>query len=79
MSKSISFEAAMEQLEDTVKQLESGSMTLDESIAAFEKAVSLVKICNRKLEGAERKVRILVEGADGVVTDESFENCENEA
>lgn len=78
MSKNISYEAAMEQLEDKVRMLESGSMSLDESIDAFEKAVSLVKICNKKLDEAERKVRILIEGNDGAITDQSFEVNSNE-
>ena len=72
MSKSISFEIAISELEDKVRQLESGNMSLDESIQAFEKAVALAKVCNRKIEMAERKVRILVEGIDGSVTDEPF-------
>ena len=70
----INFEEAISRLEDEVKKLESGNMTLDESISAFEKAVNLVKVCNEKLDNAERKVRILVEGADGVVTDMPFDN-----
>ena len=70
----INFEEAILRLEDEVKKLESGNMTLDESITAFEKAVNLVKVCNEKLENAERKVRILVEGADGVVTDMPFDS-----
>lgn len=78
MSKNISYEAAMEQLEDKVRMLESGSMSLDESIVAFEKVVSLVKICNKKLDEAERKVRILIEGNDGAITDQSFEVNSNE-
>ena len=34
----------------------------------------LVKICNEKLECAERRVRILTEGADGVITDMPFDS-----
>ena len=79
MSKTISFETAISQLEEKVRQLESGSMSLDESIDAFEKAVSLVKICNQRLDSAERKVRILIESADGTITDENFELNGNEA
>ena len=47
-------------------------MSLDESIASFEEAVKLVKICNEKLETAERKVAILTEMSDGTVTDLPF-------
>lgn len=71
--KDINFEEAMTKLESEVKRLESGNMTLDESIAAFEEAVKLIRICNEKLENAERRVRILTEAADGSITDEPFD------
>ena len=74
--KEISFEEAMSRLECEVKRLESGSMTLDESISAFEEAVKLVKICNERLEQAERKVRLLTELSDGTVTDFPFDNAD---
>ena len=74
----MNFEEAMNALEGKVKSLENGNMSLDESIAAFEEAVKLVRICNEKLENAERRVRILAEQADGQVTDMAFED-ENEA
>ncbi len=69
----ISFEEAMTKLEAEVKKLEGGNMTLEESISAFENAVKLVKICNEKLESAERRVRLLTEGEDGQVTDLPFD------
>jgi exodeoxyribonuclease VII small subunit len=72
------FEEAMTSLEDIVKKLESGSLSLDESLEAFEEAVSLVKLCNRKLESAEQKVRILTAGDDGTITDLPFDAVENE-
>ena len=66
------FEEALKKLEDEVKRLESGNMSLDESIASFEEAVKLVRICNEKLERAERKVALLTEMSDGTVTDVPF-------
>lgn len=74
--KNIDFESALSKLEAEVKRLESGNMPLDESIKAFEDAVKLVKICNEKLEDAERRVRILTEGADGSVTDMPFDSSD---
>ena len=69
----MSFEEAFSQLEDIVKKLEGGGLSLDESLEAFEKAVKLVKFCNEKIEKAEAKVKILIEGADGSVTDAPFD------
>lgn len=79
MEKKINFEEAILSLEEIVRKLESGELTLDESISEFEEAVKLVKLCNEKLEKAEQKVRILTEGADGTVTDAPFDEIENEA
>lgn len=72
MSNTMSFEEAMERLEDIARGLESGTMTLDESIKAYEDAISLIKTCNERLESAEAKVRILTEMKDGSVTDGDF-------
>lgn len=71
--KELNFEDAILKLEGEVKKLESGNMTLDQSISAFEEAVKLVKLCNEKLERAERRVRLLTEGPDGTVTDIPFD------
>ncbi len=76
--KEMNFEEAMTKLEGEVKKLEGGNMSLDESISAFEEAVKLVKVCNEKLENAERRVRILTETVDGSVTDLPFDS-EDEA
>ncbi len=71
--KDINFEEAMAKLEGEVKKLESGNMTLDESISVFEEAVKLIRACNEKLENAERRIRILTESRDGSITDLPFD------
>ena len=77
MDKKLGFEAAIEKLNDILLKLESGSLALDESLALFEEGVSLIKLCNEKLDSAEQKVRILTESNDGTVTDAPFINNEN--
>ena len=74
--KDMNFEEAMTKLEGEVKKLEGGNMTLDESIAAFEEAVKLIGVCNKQLENAERRVRLLTEASDGTVTDVPFDICD---
>ncbi len=71
--KDMKFEEAMTKLENEVKRLEGGNMALDESIDAFEEAVKLIGICNKQLEKAEQRVRLLTESSDGSVTDIPFE------
>ena len=77
MSNKLSFEEALSSLENEVARLESGNMTLDESLSSFESAVKLIKICNERLENAERKVKILIESANGDITDAPFEGTDD--
>jgi exodeoxyribonuclease VII small subunit len=59
------FEAALEELEEVVEQLETGELPLDESLVAFEKGVGLVVYCNQKLTEAEKKIELLVKDKEG--------------
>ena len=70
--KKITFEDAMRELEEKVKGLESGKMTLEESLKAFTEAMSLINVCNSQLDGAKEQVRILLEKEDGSITDAPF-------
>ncbi|MGH7197403.1 MAG: exodeoxyribonuclease VII small subunit, partial [Candidatus Omnitrophota bacterium] len=54
------FEEAVEELEKVVERLESGELSLEESLAAFEEGVGLVKFCNQKLNEVEKKIELLV-------------------
>ena len=79
MKKNITFEEAMTKLETAVARLEGGSLSLEDSLSSFEEAVELIKLCNSKLESAEQRVKMLIEGADGSVTDVPFDVNNNEA
>lgn len=59
------FEEALEELEKVVEQLESGELSLEGSLAAFEEGVRLVKYCNQKLTEVERKIELLVKDKEG--------------
>ena len=54
------FEEAMKELEETVKRLENGETTLEESMALFEKGISLTRTCRKMLDEAQLKVTKLV-------------------
>jgi exodeoxyribonuclease VII small subunit len=68
--KTLTFEEAMKELEDIVSRLEKGSLTLDESIEAFQKGITLSKYCNRMLEDMEKKITVLLEKEGGIVEKE---------
>jgi len=54
------FEAALERLEEIVKKMESGDLSLEESLTAFEEGIRLSRFCADRLDEAERKVEILL-------------------
>ena len=56
-----SFEQSLVELESIVDALERGDMTLEESLGAFERGVALTRACQKALDAAEQRVRILTE------------------
>ena len=71
-TKEFSFEKAMADLEEVVRSLEDGKLTLDESLKAFEKGIKLVNACNEKLNSAEQKIKILIADENGEITEKDF-------
>ena len=58
------FEQSMQSLEDLVARMETGEMTLEESLAAYERGVGLYRHCQTALEQAELRVRLLSDPAN---------------
>jgi exodeoxyribonuclease VII small subunit len=61
------FEEALGRLEALVKKMESGDMTLEESLKAFEDGTRLARFCAKKLDEAERRVDLLLRQGDELV------------
>jgi len=59
------FEDELKDLEGIVGQIDSGELSLEDSIAAFERGVGLVRSLNQKLDEVERKVELLMRNAQG--------------
>lgn len=64
----VKFEDALAKLEEIVRKMEQGELTLDESLASFEEGIRLSRLCAGKLDEAERRIEILLkkEGATDV-------------
>jgi len=60
-----SFEAGLERLQQTVRQLESGELTLDQALQAFEEGVKLTRSCQEQLSAAEQRVDLLMKTPSG--------------
>ena len=70
------FEAALARLEEIVSSLESGELGLEQSLKLFEEGVKLARVCNARLEEAERKVEVLLKDKNGKVIAKPFEEEE---
>jgi exodeoxyribonuclease VII small subunit len=60
VSEELSFEQAMERLEQVVKELESGDLPLERSLALFQEGIGLARQCGLALDEAEAKIEKLM-------------------
>jgi exodeoxyribonuclease VII small subunit len=67
------FETSLKKLEEIVRRLEGGSLSLEDSLKAFEEGVKHSSFCANKLDEAERRVEVLLKRKDGTFTREPFE------
>lgn len=72
-SQQIDFEATLAELEALVERMESGRMSLEDSLAAFERGVKLTRECRTALKSAELRIKALTEDGDelDVVVDDA--------
>ena len=59
-----SFEESLAKLEEITAELESGELSLEDSLKRFDEGVKLAEFCNRKLDEAQKKVNILLKKGD---------------
>jgi exodeoxyribonuclease VII small subunit len=71
------FETSLKKLEEIVKRLEGGALSLEDSLKAFEEGVKHSAFCSVKLEEAERRVEILLKQKDGSLRREPFNPEDN--
>ncbi len=67
-SKEPDFEEALSEIDSIVTKLEGGELSLDDSLRMFQRGMELVDSCSRKLDKAEEKLKVLIEGAGGEFT-----------
>ncbi len=71
------FEESLDKLEEIVKRMEAGEMTLEESLKAFEEGIKLARLCAKKLDEADRRVELLLR-QDGELATKPFAEEERE-
>ncbi len=67
VGKEKSFEEHLQEAEAIVRELESGTLPLEDSIARYEKAVAALKNCHGILDAAEKRIEALTRRADGTL------------
>lgn len=67
MAPNASFEEAFARLEQILEKLNSGTISLDESLKYYEEADKLIHECSKRLTDAERKIEILIKNRNGEV------------
>jgi len=67
-----SFEDALSEIKVIIAKLEEGNLSLEESLTLFERGVELLVLCHEKLGEVQKKVEILVEGANGEILKKEF-------
>jgi exodeoxyribonuclease VII small subunit len=76
--KTKKFEEELKDLEEIVGKIDSGELTLEDSIGAFERGVALVRSLNQKLDEIEKKVEVLSRNSHGDLRTASYEGIEEE-
>ncbi|MGD9345336.1 MAG: exodeoxyribonuclease VII small subunit [Candidatus Aminicenantes bacterium] len=73
-----SFENSLAELEKIVEKMEEGGLSLNESLALFEKGVKLARFLREELDKAEKKIAILLKDEQGKVKEEAFSLSEED-
>lgn len=69
----LSFEEAVEQLEEIIGKLEEGNLCLDESLSEFQKGINLYKYCNNILNKVDGDIKLILE-EDDTIKEINFED-----
>ena len=72
MSKEMTFEQALKNLEEAVARLEKGQIPLDDALDSFEAGVQSANLCRKKLQAVEARIETLTKNSDGSFTTEPF-------
>ena len=74
MNNKLNFEEALKRLEEIVRQMEQGNVSLEDSLNLFEEGTALAASCGAQLDAAEQKVVRLMKGPDGYPVEMEFEH-----
>ena len=73
IGETVKLEDAMKRLDQVVSALDRETLDLEQGLKLYEEGVRLVRICNERLQEAERTVRVLKMSGDGEIVEEAFD------
>lgn len=73
--KNQTFESSMQRLEQIVRSMENGDVSLEESMKLFQEGTELVRSCEKILSDAELQVKMISAGPEGSPIEGNFENA----
>lgn len=75
--KGLNFEQSLEELEVLVEEMESGELSLEDSLAAFERGIKLTRECQSSLQAAEQRVQKLI-SENGQLVESPFDDADDD-
>ena len=69
----LKFEEALKKLETIVSEMESGDLSLENSLKRYEEGIKLSRFCSKKLKEAEKKIEILLRDKEGNLAAKPFD------
>jgi exodeoxyribonuclease VII small subunit len=66
------FEQALKQLENIVREMESGDLPLELALKKFEEGIELSRFCQQRLEETERRITVLMQNSSGALVEKPF-------
>ncbi|TDP97000.1 exodeoxyribonuclease VII small subunit [Halanaerobium saccharolyticum] len=73
-AENLDFETALENLQKIVEDLEKGGLSLDKTLAEFSQGMKLLKFCHQKLDGAEKKIELMLKDDDQFTEEVPFDS-----
>lgn len=72
--KDLTFEKALEQLEEIVSDLEAGNLSLDGSMKKYEEGIKMARLCQEKLDKAKARIETLTKDDGGKFVKKQFDD-----
>ena len=64
-TRDLTFEEAMQQIEELLRSMENSSLSLNDTLAAFERGVGLTRFCQEYLDKAEQRIEFVIAASSG--------------